>query len=64
MHGNSFNFTASWATNATVVIQAATSLSPPDWTPIATNALSNGVFNFADPQWSNFPQRYYRVGTP
>src|SRR5262249_45292914 len=37
---NGFGFTVSWATNASVVVEAATELDNPVWSPVATNALS------------------------
>jgi hypothetical protein len=61
-----FSFTVSWASNATVVVQACANLSQPDWQPLQTNtiAASNGVWLFSDPQWANYPARYYRLGFP
>ena len=59
---NQFGFTISWATNVPVIVEASADLSNPIWTPIATNALSSdGVASFSDPQWSNYPGRFYRV---
>jgi hypothetical protein len=57
-------FTLSGVGNAgqDYVLLTATNLAAPDWLPIATNtADTNGVFQFADPQMTNFMQRYYRV---
>jgi hypothetical protein len=60
-----FKFIISWATNATLVVDACTNLSNPVWLPISTNtvAATNGIANFADPQSSNFPTRFYRLQT-
>jgi hypothetical protein len=58
---NQFYFTISWATNTAVIILASTNLANPVWTPIATNALSQGVVNFSDSSWTNAPTRFYRV---
>jgi len=58
---NQFGFTVSWATNVSVVVEACTNLANPVWTRVATNALSNGVCAFTDPQWTNYPSRFYRV---
>ena len=33
------------------------------WTPMMTNRLSNGVFDFNDPKGTSMVQRYYRVRT-
>jgi hypothetical protein len=28
---------------------------------VVTNTLTNGVCTFTDPQWTNYPNRFYRV---
>jgi hypothetical protein len=58
---NQFGFTVSWATNLSVVVEAATNLDNPVWSPLATNALSGGTVYFSDPQWTKYPRRFYRV---
>jgi hypothetical protein len=35
-----------------------TALADPIWTPIFTNALSNGTSYFSDPEWTNYPARF------
>ncbi len=64
VQSNQFSFIVSWATNLSVVVEASTDLTGKNWTPIQTNALNNGVVNFSDPQWTNFPGRYYRLRSP
>ena len=56
-----FGFTISWATNASVVVEAATNLANPVWLPLSTSALTNGTNYFSDPQWTNYHSRFYRV---
>ena len=58
---NQFGFTISWATNVPVVVEASADLSNPAWTPVATNTLSNGTSSFTDPDWTNYPNRFYRL---
>jgi hypothetical protein len=58
---NQFGFTVSWATNLSVVVEATTDLGNPVWSPLTTNALSGGTFYFTDPQWTEYPSRFYRV---
>jgi hypothetical protein len=58
---NQFGFTVSWATNLSVLVEASTDLNNPKWSPLTTNALSGGTFYFSDPQWTNYPSRFYRV---
>jgi hypothetical protein len=57
-----FGFTISWATNASVVVQATTNLANPVWIPVSTNTtLTGGTNYFSDPQWTNYPMRFYRA---
>ena len=56
-----FGFTISWATNASVVVEAATNLANPVWLPMSTSPLTSGTNYFSDPQWTNYPERFYRV---
>jgi hypothetical protein len=58
---NNFGFTVSWATNASMVVEASSDLKNPKWSPMTTNPLNNGVVNFTDPQWTKYPSRFYRV---
>ena len=58
---NAFGFRVSWATNASVVLEACTNLAAPNWTPLATNTLTDGWSYFSDPQWASHPNRIYRV---
>ncbi len=58
---NGFGFIISWATNLSVVVEASTTLTNPTWSPVATNALVNGWFDFNDPHWTNHTGRFYRL---
>jgi hypothetical protein len=58
---NGFGFTISWATNASVVVEAATNLANPVWIPMSTSPLTSGTSYFSDPQWTNYPVRFYRA---
>jgi hypothetical protein len=58
---NGFGFTVSWATNLSIIVEATTNIADLFWTPLATNKLSNGFFNFIDPQWTNYSRRFYRL---
>jgi hypothetical protein len=61
---NGFGFIISWATNASLVVEATTNLANPAWTAIGTNTLSNGWSAFLDPKWTNSSARFYRVNYP
>ncbi|HVM50219.1 MAG TPA: leucine-rich repeat protein [Candidatus Acidoferrum sp.] len=61
---NGFGFLISWATNASVVVEACTNLAGAVWSPVSTNALAGGSSFFSDPQWSSYPARFYRLRWP
>jgi hypothetical protein len=61
---NEFVFTIAWATNLAVVVEASTNLSNPVWQPVQTNTLTSGMAYFSDPQWTNYPSRFYRLRSP
>ncbi|HRY50478.1 MAG TPA: leucine-rich repeat domain-containing protein [Candidatus Paceibacterota bacterium] len=64
MEANPFGFVISWATNASVVVEACTELADPTWLAIGTNTLLNGVSHFSDPEWSKHPAQFYRLRSP
>jgi hypothetical protein len=59
-----FGFTINGPGGLTVVVQASTNLANPTWSPLATNTLTSGSASFSDPQWKNYPLRFYRVAVP
>ena len=63
-----FSFTVSWASNATVVVEACTNLANPSWQPLQTNTLTatatNGYFLFKDSHWTNYTKRFYQLVSP
>jgi hypothetical protein len=46
------------------VVEACTSLANAVWIPVGTNTLIGGASAFTDPQWSSYPQRFYRFKLP
>jgi hypothetical protein len=64
MQTNQFGFVISWATNASVVVEACTDLAKPTWSAVGTNTLNEGWSYFSDPQWTNHPSRFYRIHSP
>ena len=44
--------------------QGVYNLAGPVWVPLATNTLVNGSFYFSDPQWTNYPGRFYSLQMP
>jgi hypothetical protein len=61
---NQFGFIVSWATNVPVVVEASTTLANATWSPLQTCTLTNGSAYFSDPQWTDFPARFYRIRSP
>jgi hypothetical protein len=45
-------------------VETSTSLADPIWTPVGTNTLTSGSAYFSDPQWTNYPARFYRIRLP
>jgi hypothetical protein len=44
------------------VVEASTDLI--NWQPVQTNTLTSGSVYFSDPQWTNYPGRFYRLRSP
>jgi len=60
-----FGFNITGLTNVTIVVEACTNLANPVWLPVSTNTLSgSGTSSFSDPQWTNYPNRYYGFSMP
>ncbi len=54
-------FIVAWATNASVVVEAAMNVANTTWILLQTNSLTGGWTFFSDPHWTNYPRRFYRV---
>ena len=59
-----FGFTIIAASNLTVVVEATTNLANSIWSPLQTNTFTSGSVYFIDPQWTNYPARFYRLRWP
>jgi len=46
------------------VSEATADLTYPAWAPVATNTLTGRSSFFTDPQWTNYPARFYRLRSP
>jgi hypothetical protein len=58
---NRFGFTITGANNLVIVVEASTNLANPAWIPVGTNTLTGGSSDFSDPEWPNYPGRFYRI---
>jgi BspA type Leucine rich repeat region (6 copies) len=61
---NRFGFTITGTSNLVIVVEACTNLTHPIWSPVRTNTLTGGSSYFSDPQWTNYPGRFYRLRSP
>jgi len=66
---NRFGFNITGSSNLVIVVEACTNLANPVWTSVSTNTLNsfigtNGTSYFSDPQWTNYPGRFYRLRSP
>ena len=62
INANGFGFNINWASGQTVVVEASTNFA--DWQPVDTNKLATDSAYFSDPQWTNYPDRFYRLRSP
>jgi hypothetical protein len=46
------------------MVEACTNFTNPVWQPVQTNTLTGGSSYFSDPQWTNYPARFYRFRSP
>jgi hypothetical protein len=60
--GFSFNITGT--ADIPIVVEAASSLTSAAWAPLQSFNLTNGAFYFSDPNWTNYPARFYRIRSP
>ncbi len=64
VRSNQFGFTISGTVNLLVIVEACTNLANPVWVPLETNTLTDGIFYFSDPTWTNYPARFYHLRQP
>jgi hypothetical protein len=59
-----FGFDITGTAHLPIVVEACTNLASPVWIPLQAVTLTNGLFHFGDPQWTNYSSRYYGLGLP
>ena len=64
VHADGFGFTIDWANGQRVVVQASTNLPNPVWSAVGTNVFKGDSSAFRDSEWTNYPQRFYRLSLP
>ena len=64
VRSNQFGFNIAWASGQVVVVEACEDLANPIWSPLQTNTLISDTLYFSDPQWADYPYRFYRLRSP
>jgi hypothetical protein len=64
MRTNRFGFTITGTTNVPIMVVASTNLAGGTWVPLQNCTLTNGSVYFSDPEWTNYPGRFYRLRSP
>jgi hypothetical protein len=61
---NGLGFTITGTANIPIAIEACTTLATAVWLPLESCTVTNGSIYFSDPQWTNYPGRFYRLRSP
>jgi hypothetical protein len=61
VQNNQFGFTITGTSGLSFIVQASTNLEQPVWMPVSTNTLAGTTTYFSDPQWLNYPARFYHL---
>ena len=61
---NQFGFNITGSSNLIIVVETCTDPVNPVWSPIGTNTITDGSAYFSDPDWTNYPARFYRLRSP
>jgi hypothetical protein len=64
MQSNGFSFHVTGTTKIPIVVEAATNLTGSVWVVLRSGSLTNGSAYFMDPDWTNYPARFYRLRSP
>jgi hypothetical protein len=64
VRNNQFGFQITGTTNIPIAVQTSTNLAIASWVTLQSYTLTNGSVDFTDPDWTNYPSRFYRVRWP
>ena len=56
-----FGFNVTGTIGLSFVVEEASDLAQPIWSPVISDTLVGGTAYFSDPQWVNYPSRVYRI---
>lgn len=60
---NRFGFNITGTTNIPVVVEGCINFGGA-WVALQSATLTNGLYYFSDPEWTNNPTRFYRIRSP
>ena len=63
VRSNQFGFYITGTPYIPIVVEACTNLASPLWIPLQSFTLTSGLVYFSDPQWTNYPSRFYRINS-
>jgi hypothetical protein len=63
-HSDQFGITITGTANIPILVEACTNLASASWTSLQSCTITNGSIYFSDPQWTNYPRRFYRIRSP
>jgi hypothetical protein len=61
---NGFGFNITGTTNIPILVEACSSIASASWISLQTCTLTNGSVYFSDPDWIDYPTRFYRIRSP
>jgi hypothetical protein len=61
---NRFGFNITGTPDIPLVVEASTDVAAQAWIALQSSTLTNGLIFFNDPQWTNYPGRFYRIRSP
>jgi hypothetical protein len=61
---NGFGFNIGGMPDVPLLIEGSTGFVGQPWVSLQTCTLTNGSIYFNDPQWTNYPGRFYRIRSP
>lgn len=61
---NRFGFNITGTPDIPLVVEASTNVAAGPWVSLQTCTLTNGLIYFNDPEWTNYPNRFYRIRSP
>jgi hypothetical protein len=64
LRAKGFTFGITGPTNLVVVVEASSNPGDGRWVPLSTNILTGGSSFFHDPNWTDYPARFYRLRAP